>query len=452
MKTGWFRARKSVGLALCAGAALTVAAATWWHWREPSLESLAEQVRGRVAAIRGREFRQPTKVRQITQEQARAFLREQLAPLPKLERYWAIMRTLGLYRGPDREAPEVLFEELFDLAAGAYDASRDEMLVLWKLDQAGREVLLSHELCHALQDQHFDLDRYLLNMARDPAASADELLARQSVVEGDATYVDALYQAQAAGIPRPSREQMATLLTSQVAWRPEQWESWASQPDLDGTAREQLRRAIDARGRLPPFLFELFMAAYIDGAKFIHAIHERGWAEVDRLYVSQPPISTEQILHPEKWRAREDFARIEWPRFDERFAGWQLLHENSLGERQWQALFRAQGLPGLAEPASAGWNGDRFAVFKRRDRDDMLLLMVTVWDSPAEAAEFAQVYRRLQAAKFDSPAVPVHLVLEEQVVWIVEGGDADNLPGFAAFNASAMVRFAPPNSRTSATP
>jgi hypothetical protein len=167
-------------------------------------------------------------------------------------------------------------------------------------------------------------------------------------------------------------------------------------------------------------------------------VHEGGWGEVDRLYGARAPISTEQILHPEKWLAGEGFARIEWPAFDERFANWRLLYENTLGERQWQAVFRAQDLPTLAKSAADGWNGDRFAVFRHRQRDDLLLLMVTVWDSPAEATEFAEAYRRLQATKYPGREVPVHLSARDQVVWIVEGGDAPDLEGFAAFTASAQ--------------
>lgn len=438
MKSGWFSTRKTQIVLCSVGILLILSAAGWWLFREPSLDELAEQVQAKVAAIRGREYKQATRVRQITFEQSRQFLREQLATLPKIDHYWAVVRTLGLYRGPDLGAPELLFEDLFNLAAGAYDSGRKEMLVAWDLDRAAREVLLSHELCHALQDQHFDLDRYFVGLTRTPGANADEILARQSVVEGEATFVDAIYQAQSAGVADPNREQIAQVLANDGSWKPDLWDSWLTHPDLTEKDREQLRLAIATRDKLPPFLFESFMEAYIDGAKFIHAVHEGGWKEVDLLYGSRAPISTEQILHPEKWRAGETYARIEWPAFDDRFAEWRLLDQNSLGEKQWRAVFRAQGLPKLAESAAAGWNGDRYAVFRHRDHDNMLLLMFTVWDSPAEAAEFAEAYRRALGTKNRGQAVPTRLVAQDQAVWMVEGGDEGSLDGFADFIAGAQ--------------
>ena len=437
MKSRWILAPRTLVITLSVGA-LMIAVLLWRHFREPSLAALADQVRTRVAAIRGREFERPTPVRQISPEQTREFLREQMAELPKIEHYWAVVRTLGLYRGPDRGAPEEMFEALYTLAAGFYDPQRKEMMVLWDLDQESREILLSHELCHALQDQHFDLERYFIGMARRADANADELLARQAVVEGEATLVDAIYQAHAAGIPQPTHELLKKVLADQSFSNPDLWETWLAHPDLDDRGREQMRAAIETRNRLPPFAFELFLAPYVDGARFVHAVQERGWKEVDRLYGPQPPVSTEQILHPEKWRVGEEYARISWPPFDERFADWKLLYENSLGERQWQAVFRAQGLPKLAEAAAAGWNGDRFAIFRRHERDDMLMLLFTVWDSPDEATEFAEAYRLLLAAKYPSGAVPLRLLHQGQVVGIVEGGDEDAVDAFAAFNASAQ--------------
>ena len=87
-------------------------------------------------------------------------------------------------------------------------------------------------------------------------------------------------------------------------------------------------------------MFETFIGQYMNGMAFIHAVHEKGWSEVEKLYREYPPESTEQILHPEKWFAREAPVAIEWPAFESAalFADWELLGENVLGESLWRGV------------------------------------------------------------------------------------------------------------------
>jgi hypothetical protein len=391
-----------------------------------------------LAAIRGLAFKYPVEVRRLTRTEARAFITGQAAQLPKIEDYWAVMRMLGLYRGPDLAAPERIYGDLSGFAAGAYDAYEDVFFQFEELDEQRQQSLFAHELCHALQNQHFDLRRYLIDMARRADANADQVLARQAVVEGEALYVDTIYQGRAAG-SAPTRQQLADIVTAQTAWSPKQWEKAVQNPGLDEKMRARLQEAIATRKRMPPFMFELFFGAYVHGMAFIHAVHERGWTEVATLYDEYPPASTEQILHPEKWFAREEPVIIAWPAFDSDplFADWQLLLENVLGERQWQVVFQQQGLESEMRAATAGWNGDRFAVFRHRTGGTYLMLMYTSWDTPADADEFAAAYRRLLEAKYPDAAAPAQLLMQGNDVLIVEGA-ADTAAGaFMDFNTRA---------------
>jgi hypothetical protein len=150
---------------------------------------------------------------------------------------------------------------------------------------------------------------------------------------------------------------------------------------------------------------------------------------VEKLYTDYPPQSTEQILHPEKWLAREAPARFQWPNFH-RIAAlreWELLDNDVLGEFQWRTIFKEQGLAAEAEAAAAGWGGDRYAVFKRKDSDATLLLLRTSWDTDSDAREFADAYRRAQAAKYAGASVPTRLVQSGVDVYVVEGGDEANI-------------------------
>jgi hypothetical protein len=150
---------------------------------------------------------------------------------------------------------------------------------------------------------------------------------------------------------------------------------------------------------------------------------------VEKLYGEYPPQSTEHILLPEKWLAREAPARFEWPDFHKIAAlrEWELLDNDVLGEFQWRILFKEQGLAAEAEAAAAGWGGDRYAVFKRKDSDATLLLLRTSWDTESDAREFADVYRRAQAAKYAGASIPTRLLQKGVDVYVVEGGDEKNI-------------------------
>lgn len=406
-----------------AGAALVLVTAAALIYRLNSLQPLADRVQVEVGKIRGLEFSRPVPVKRISAAEWRAFVDEEMRRLPRIEDYWAMVRMLGLYQGPDLGPREKYFGDLYGLASGAYDTRRKRFLLIADLDDWQRDVVLAHELNHALQDQHFDLEKYLLDLVHRPRANTDEFLARQAVVEGDATYIDAIYRARLAGIARPTRAQMGDFITSRADWDPNQWQALLEDPQTSPGVRAQLQVAIEMYGQLPPFLFELAASPYLDGAVFIHAVKERGWNEVNRLYGEYPPVSTEQILHPEKWFAREQPLDFHWPDFasDARFADWQLLHDDVLGERPWGVAFSVHGLEADAAPAAAGWNGDRFAFFRHRKDGTCLLLMFTAWDTPQDAAEFSAAYARLLASPVRMDSIPARMRVQGNSVQIVVG-------------------------------
>jgi hypothetical protein len=275
-----------------------------------------------------------------------------------------------------------------------------------------RDLVMAHELHHALQDQHFDVERYLLDPARDPHANGDAVYARQAVIEGEAAFIEALYQSQHAREGVATRERLAAVTEAERA-----------------TLFEQI----------PAFSYEISVSPYLDGFAFIEAVQKHGWSEVDKLYRDYPPVSTEQILHPEKWFAREEPVVFKWPAFDKEplFADWKVILESVLGERQWRMVFATQDLAAEAVLAAAGWNGDRFAVFWNEKTGAMLMLVCTSWDTEEDAAEFARSYARALAIKHPGNSVPTRLEQQGTTVWVVEGAAPETIDGFMSFNQRA---------------
>lgn len=437
------RRRKKLFLA-AALIALALGGIAWAILTPPSPRRLAERIQVDVAEIRGLQFKRPVPVKVVSREEWREYILGEMRHVPEVQHFWAVMRMLGIYRGPDLGPRDQVIADMLGSPGAAYDAREGAFLLGTEFEGDHRKVVFAHELQHGMQDQHFDMQRYMLDFIQSPDASSDEVLARGSVIEGEAAFVDAQFQAKHAPTTLTTRDRMAAAIEDQGLWDPAHWEKKLESPELDEQARARLRGMIDASSRIPPFMIELTLCRYIDGMAFVREVQERGWPEVAKLYGEYPPVSTEQILHPEKWFAREEPARIGWPPFDADplFADWQLLLQDNLGERHWHVVFRAQGLSSLGPAAAAGWNGDRYAVFRNKNSDAMLMLMYTSWDTPEDANEFADAYGRLLQAKYSAGTYSALVQTVGNTVRIVEGAPEQSIDAFMAFNARAEASAA----------
>lgn len=277
--------------------------------------------------------------------------------------------------------------------------------------------LLTHEFVHALQDQHFDLLKLLDVRPYD----FDRTEAVFALVEGDAMNVQRRLEAGDA-----------------AAWARRSVEEIGRQEDerFDG-----YRKGIGAL--FPPLLTETFIFRYRDGARFVEAMRRsRPALSVDDLF-RRPPVSSEQILHPEKYLAGETPrpAQVDADVFAAN--NWQLSASTPLGEIGVRGLLMAGGASVEARRAAAGWGGDRAYVFAGDGRAP-LFVWKTVWDRRDDAQEFFRAYNALKrsgaaaaAAAFDPGGEAYAFWSEGSVLTLVriEGdgvlvvrGAADDVP------------------------
>ncbi len=123
---------------------------------------------------------------------------------------------------------------------------------------------------------------------------------------------------------------------------------------------------------------------YLAGLAFARALWARGGAPALREAWGRPPESTEQVLHPGKYFARERPLAVR-PAVPAP-AGARLLSEGVLGELLLRTL-----LEDGAETAAAGWGGDGWRLWDVGERT--ALAWRTEWDSPADAGEFHSALR-----------------------------------------------------------
>ncbi len=399
------------------------------------LEGRIAEIQAGLEAIRGDEFLHPVKVASQSQQGFSDYLdmmiESHIAP-NLLDNYGKIVRKLGLYRGPEIEDFKSLIKLVVQSQAAAYyDPEKDSFfIVMQELPEQVVNAVFAHELYHGYQDQHFDLRRFYLDRLSN-GLNDDELLARQSVIEGEATYVSQLWTMKKmfGQIPDTTALQFAMQMQSQVGIG--QLLQMVKNGAFAAAANSDVQEALNSIDRIPTFLLETMFGPYFKGMGFVYHIQREGWERVDELY-SNPPVSMEQVLHPEKWLAGEQPVIISWPDFTSHalFQEWRLLESNTLGEFQWRIIFTEHDLESRAATAADGWNGDSFAVFQHESGQEMLLLLLTAWDTEEDAEEFEEAYRQLLAVKYPQGELPVRVKQVGKDVAIVEGGTAKNTQAF----------------------
>jgi hypothetical protein len=324
----------------------------------------------RVERIRGLRFDSTPRPKTVTAAQAR---REGLADLdrsyPAAERFAdeELYKLLGLL-SPRDDLRRISASVFGEQVAGYYDPRSGALRIVDGGAPPNRvvdETTIAHELTHALEDQRFDLD------LDDAATSGYEALGYLAMVEGTATGLMQEYQRR--------------------HFRPED--------ALGGAAASAF--GAPSTASLPPFVLAQLLFPYLDGERFIARLYATGgdtWRLVDVALRDRPPVSSEQILHPEKYLEVEqpETVRLRSVR-GVLGPGWRRLTAGTFGEwqtREW--LARAGGSE--ASAAAAGWGGDRYELWRRgpagdrgceapcRARDALVLRWH--WDTARDAAEF----------------------------------------------------------------
>jgi hypothetical protein len=152
---------------------------------------------------------------------------------------------------------------------------------------------------------------------------------------------------------------------------------------------------------------------YMEGATFIEAALDLGgWDRVNELYV-EPPRSTEQIMHPEKFldpNQLDDPLRVRAPDLAGRLGtGWTTVFSDTMGELGVRQLVRFTGDPGQTFRASWGWGGDEYRLYESPTGEEFLQ-WVSAWDSESDAVDMmASLENVLVRQAAEGPPVTVTL-------------------------------------------
>ncbi|RLI35835.1 hypothetical protein DRO53_00155 [Candidatus Bathyarchaeota archaeon] len=256
---------------------------------------------------------------------------------------------------PGQNVKELLEEFYGSALLGYYDTEKNEIVVVKGEEEAMDRNVLAHELTHALLDQYypetFELEYEL----------TDKDLAVSAVLEGDAELVEELFGSQLSGC------------------------------ELN----------LKAKPAVPLAIIYLQVFPYFEGYNFVKYLREKGgWEAVNEAY-KNPPESTEQVIHPEKY-LKEKPLKVELKPVS--FDGWKPLGEDILGEAAIFMMFWNQGLAEFSlspqgritykSKLSDGWAGDLMVVYKK-DENRYGYVWLLCWDTVKDALEFKQRYEEM---------------------------------------------------------
>lgn len=336
-----------------------------------------ERINQDMEEIRELELLQPINVTTKTRATLQGETSEDLeTDYPTVDRQndQRVLVAFGLME-PDQDIGDIYVELLGEQVAGYYDPETDEMVVVSD-DAAGTElsasseVTYAHEVVHAMQDQHFDLESF--NSQRIEG-SDDESLAITSLIEGDATTAQIEYLI--------ANRDLIDDLSSELA--------------DDEAASEALDNA-------PRVVSATLVFPYEQGQVFVDQImSDGGWDAVNAAFAS-PPVSTEQILHPEKYQAKEAPVNVALPDVAAGLGDrWSTFDTNTMGEFQTSILLNEGDVSERqAEQAAAGWGGDRYTVLGTANQD--VIVWESEWDSETDAAEFAAALGVRESGRLDA--------------------------------------------------
>jgi hypothetical protein len=359
------------------------------------LAAAADEIARQVSALRGLSLKAPLQRGVLSRDEIGLKLKERIAKdytQDEMKVEARVLKRLGLFP-PDVDFEKVLLDLLMEQVAGFYDPYATKLYIADWLPLELQRPAMAHEIEHALQDQHFDLKKFAQPIRED----GDRQLARSCLAEGDGTAVMLEFQAQAMGLPLDQLPMLVEQLGRQMM--------------IGGLGQTQ------QFDKAPAVLKETLIFPYSGGLRFVESIRKSSpWSKVDEVF-KNPPESTKQILHPEKYWAQDHPAKITAapvPSLGSR----KEVRRDVLGELELKVLFATSpptaprwGKPAAppspptgdgdeaAASAAAGWSGDREVAYADPTLPDSppVVIDLSVWETEGEAKEAETAAKRVMA-------------------------------------------------------
>jgi hypothetical protein len=265
--------------------------------------------------------------------------------------------------------------------AGYYDPKTKTMYVVSDTSFNGpAKDTYAHEYTHVLQDQNYDLLNGLNDNPEYCKTHTEYCAGVDALIEGDAVNTETAWLMQYA--------------TAQDKQDITNFYSTYKSPVYDSA---------------PAFMKEDFVFPYVQGAAFVqHLLSIGNEAEVDKAF-KNPPVDTEQILHPELYPSDTPID-IPLPDFSTTLgSGWTEETRNVMGEWYIYLIFadgldtRYQLTKATAQTAAAGWGGDTYLLYYNATSNQSAFIMRSQWDTMQDADQYWSALVDYSTARWGTP-------------------------------------------------
>ncbi len=336
----------------------------------------ADEVLAEMSKIISLPILSPLKKSMRSREEIKAYLLQKMKEDKDADKRYADQKTMEKFGLLPKDYPldQTLVKVLTEQIAGLYDPDSQEFFIADWNSEADQRSVMSHELTHALQDQHFHIDKW--TDAAKPNIDAE--FARDAVLEGSAMAAMIDYQLDGKGSIRDLGEFDPAMLMG----------------DLDSSP--ELAKA-------PKVLQDELMFPYLSGTTFTQKLLKasNGWPDFYKVF-AKPPVSTQQIMHPDLYLQDVVPPKITLPPTKGLVsADWKSLDENLMGEFGLLEIFKQYLPKDRATNLAAMWSADRYALFENQKNKRTMLLFRERLGSDASAARFFGAYSEVLELKYD---------------------------------------------------
>jgi len=335
----------------------------------------ADEVLGQMSQITGLKLMTPLKKSLRSRDEIRTYVIKQMNEEKNPAERYADQRSAEAFgllpKGFDLDA--FMVNVLTEQVEGLYDPKMREFYIADWSPLADQRMVMAHELTHALEDQHFQIEAWI--KAARPNEDAE--LARDAVLEGSAMAAMVDYLMLSTG------------------------RSLKDLPDFDPGMLIGDLGSTPTLQKAPPFLKDTLIFPYIGGLSFSAAIlKNKGWSALPGVF-ERPPVSTQQILHPALYRSGKIPATVALPRLEKLLGtNWSKLDENILGEYGWKEVLKQFLDEDRAKMLAAAWDGDRYSVFEEKKTKKLVLVTRLHVDSEEHAVRFFGQYSEALEKKY----------------------------------------------------
>ena len=348
--------------------------------------TIAETAFQVASKIRGLKDKKKVPCRLQNRKEVEKYLRSEIsekAPGERLKNEAVTFRLIGLIPW-DYNYQEGLIQMYTDQLGGYYDSKKKYYAMADWMPAVMQLPIAVHELTHALQDQHFDLDK-LIDEDRN---SSDTMMARSALVEGDATAVMIDY---------------TKLQTGQGQLKDDPSVSGIMMQNIAGTMMTaSLQQA-------PGSLQMLLIFPYISGLNFAHALlrTDGGYQGIDRAY-RRPPQTTAEILHPDRYLNNSVVLKDPpdpLKGLPPEAADYNEVYSDSFGEFVVSTWLSPGLMPVPASQVASGWAGDRLMLLRSPAAGKFICLWSTIWIDEPAAKRFFDGVEKMLTARFGAAPV-----------------------------------------------